>query len=656
MGCNHLVLVCICKADIGKTGFPLESAPDVGPEEAWGRAEPLWAFANSLLCGSEASVLDPYGPMDTLDSGLLVHVDRLTLVTTMAKLAIGMDELQEEMRSSAQVHNATENARKWAKRLRSLTPKVLSTSALLRVNEEWISDPERLEEAYRAHREKLWTTKPPLVAKFAVPALREYRRQLPCHEPAPWPTQQDFVDAISLSPDTAQGEDGLPYALYRLAPQAAAKMFEQIIADLANGGPHGALHTWEQLLVWIPKTQNASTPEDMRPLGLPPTMIRLIAKVLYHVLDKAWSRHMCQAQALVAAKKDALLPFVRAEAHLHQALELTSQGRRTKWKMTPSPLRAVLLADLTKAFEKVGIEWIVLVFAQWAPSLAWFNLMAGLLTARILRFKIGAQRGGTIALQCGVDMGNGLSPWLFCLSLDPLLAQLQHLSGALSANMDDVTVPVRGVQKLARAQKLITRLGNCSGLTVAPHHCKKGLLWGPHPKRKGMLAMRKVQGPSWHSLLQSLRPRDILFQAGELRLTPPKGGMWTPEQIALLATLQLECRCKTKQAVVLDHPVTSAIRNDLEALPCGAASLQDSARLLGYTLAARAPGRKMPAKWASQQDWAKVRVKIRSRYATGSPPSCVPPRQTLQAFGAGTSLQSRVPSTSLLATSCVSTT
>ena len=75
---------------------------------------------------------------------------------------------------------------------------------------------------------------------------------------------------------------------------------------------------------------------------------------------------------------------------------------------------------------------------QWNPSLQWFTLLAGLLSGRKLRFKLGSQRGGTIELQCGVDMGNGLSPWLFCLALDPLLWDLQSWAPALSAYMDDV--------------------------------------------------------------------------------------------------------------------------------------------------------------------------------------------------------------------------
>ena len=111
------------------------------------------------------------------------------------------------------------------------------------------------------------------------------------------------------------------------------------------------------------------------------------------------------------------MPFARAEAFLQDALLLAGQVQQVRRAIAKGPLQGVLLADLTKAFEKVGIAWILLCFVQRAPVLAWQHLLRNILTSRKIRFRLGRTRGGLIHLQCGVDMGNGLSPWLFCLAL-----------------------------------------------------------------------------------------------------------------------------------------------------------------------------------------------------------------------------------------------
>ena len=94
------------------------------------------------------------------------------------------------------------------------------------------------------------------------------------------------MDAIAHSPDAAPGEDGIPYALYRLVPEVSATIMSHVLEDLAGAGDPSDLVTWEQLLVWIPKHPAATTPEEMRPLGLPTTFVRTMCVVLYRKLNE----------------------------------------------------------------------------------------------------------------------------------------------------------------------------------------------------------------------------------------------------------------------------------------------------------------------------------------------------------------------------------
>ena len=113
-------------------------------------------------------------------------------------------------------------------------------------------------------------------------------------------------------------------------------------------------------------------------------------------------------------------------------------------------------------------------------------------------------------------MGNGLSPWLLCLALDPLMFQLAHkVSAASSAYMDDVTVPWANVQQLALAQSIITQFGRVSGLTVAPHRCFRAACWETSRWFRFRLRVRSATGPALHAAARILSPK-----AGVVRSFP----------------------------------------------------------------------------------------------------------------------------------------
>ncbi len=64
------------------------------------------------------------------------------------------------------------------------------------------------------------------------------------------------------------------------------------------------------------------------------------------------------------------------------------------------------------------------------------------LTGRRSQFKIGKELLATIIMLCGLDMGNGLSPFSFCLSVDPLLVLLTQVKDVkvVKAYMDDLQI------------------------------------------------------------------------------------------------------------------------------------------------------------------------------------------------------------------------
>ena len=230
----------------------------------------------------------------------------------------------------------------------------------------------------------------------------------------------------------------------------------------------------------------------------------------------------------------------------------------------------------------MGIDWTLLCFAQRKTSYAWFHLLANLLTERKIRFRLGRERGGLIHLKCGVDMGNGLSPWLLCLALDPLMFQLAHkVSAASSAYMDDVTVPWANVQQLALAQSIITQFGRISGLTVAPHHCFRAACWETSRWFRFRLRVRSATGPALHAAARILSPK-----AGVVRSFPIRARKDLRKVLRAMVALPLPpCKCATKQTALLHRHPKPGEQEDIHRTPWGPANVHPFAKLLGYSIA-----------------------------------------------------------------------
>ena len=72
------------------------------------------------------------------------------------------------------------------------------------------------------------------------------------------PVDNDLLRAVVRSPDSAPGLDGLPYAAYRAAPNAASRVLTHRLHDYV-GLP----------LVFIPKADAGSYADNFRAVGAP---------------------------------------------------------------------------------------------------------------------------------------------------------------------------------------------------------------------------------------------------------------------------------------------------------------------------------------------------------------------------------------------------
>ena len=138
--------------------------------------------------------------------------------------------------------------------------------------------------------------------------------------------------------DSAPGPDGLPCAAWRLLPKvtvdAMLSYFYDILAETALPPL--------QVGVWIPKAKMGPEADNFRPLGMPNTLERLVDGTAAAQVMRATAPNMHPSQTVMSMFKEPQ----RAVTGIQNLLD---SDRAT----------CSLLADLSKAFERVNPHWIL---------------------------------------------------------------------------------------------------------------------------------------------------------------------------------------------------------------------------------------------------------------------------------------------------------
>ena len=269
----------------------------------------------------------------------------------------------------------------------------------------------------------------------------------------PEPTEQDYIEHLLLTKDSAPGPDGLPYALWRIFPQQTAAIlkddFHHILA--------GVLAPPTQVGVWIPKAKQGPTADFFRPLGMPDTLDRLQDGTAAAILFRITRHSFHPAQTLLNSFREPQ----RAVLEVQGALEGSSPA-------------SALFADLSKAFERINAHWIlhILRIRQCSPWVLQFARY--LLFGRRIRHKVQGRLLPARNVHSGVDMGRSTSVYLFCLAMDPIFVALNQIPQVIvvAGYVDDTTIvgqrtDLRWVQEVFQN----IRKWKSAGIVMDTHHC-----------------------------------------------------------------------------------------------------------------------------------------------------------------------------------------
>ena len=275
------------------------------------------------------------------------------------------------------------------------------------------------------------------------------------------PKAETFLKRICYSNNSGVGVDAIPNAFYRVDPHFFADVLEWEV-EYREANDHCPT-AYDQALTWIPKANAGLTDECWRPLSIPTTYNRLLTGGVTEWLCETWDGALDKHQTLAGAFKEAHANYRQAQDFLHDSCD-----NRTSADM----FGAVLFTDLVKAFELVCPNWIRAVLeARKAPN--WLVKIVELYVGRRkARAKVMGRIMTAVNVCIGVDMGNALAPWIFCLALDPIVRYMNRVPGVVRMNayMDDTNTAGIGTEWIEQAEEAWAAMAKV-GLKIAQHQC-----------------------------------------------------------------------------------------------------------------------------------------------------------------------------------------
>ena len=283
--------------------------------------------------------------------------------------------------------------------------------------------------------------------------LSAYRRCVSPWPPIPEPTEQDYIEHLLLTKDSAPGPDGLPYALWRVFPQQTAAILQDDFHHILAG----TLAPPTQVGVWIPKAKQGPRADFFRPLGMPDTLDRLQDGTAAAILFRVTRDSFHPAQTLLNSFREPQRAVLEAQGALEGS--------------TPA---SALFADLSKAFERVNAYWIlhILRIRQCSPWV--LQLARYLLFGRRIRRKVQGRLLPARSVHSGVDMGRSTSVYFFCLAMDPIFVVLNRIPQVIvvAGYVDDTTIV--GHQTDSKWVEEVfqnIRKWKSAGIVMDTHHC-----------------------------------------------------------------------------------------------------------------------------------------------------------------------------------------
>ena len=545
-----------------------------------------------LICKSRGVVLNDISELTACGEALVLPrlklYDMLEVIDTLSSEVtyLPIDE------ANAQARGLGTMVAFW-ERLRNVCPKVVTYNGPILTREgESCKTADDLDKAMLATRH-FWFEEPINDDPYWGPVLEAYRNA-PCWPPFPPPDRAVLLGTLLHTKDSSPGPDGIPYAAWRVLPDAAVLAMDSYLCDILGETALPPV----QIGVWIPKAKLGPTADFFRPLGMPNTIDRLV--------DGAIASHAMRHTSHLMHPSRTVMSFFKEPQRAVSAVQHI---------LDSDTAASAILIDLSKAFERVNPYWILRLLQikrapHWIVAYAKFVLFG-----RRVMHKVQGRLLPSRAILQGVDMGRSFSVYLFCLAMDPVFHYLNLIPGVISVQgyVDDTTI-VGSTEDASWVRKVSTcycRLKS-AGFEVDGRSCYRSCL-NSHMKYGARVVTGDELLQYWPQVDHSCGYPTVTaalehtavrgYSVLVCRLLGPTGqdgGIMVNlsfqqvlevcqgrDYLPVAPLFAQTCTCKSKCSVVTNRALRTHAMSELEKAQYGAHSVVSQAPALGLVLFSR---------------------------------------------------------------------